>query len=49
MNFPGMAKDKGDGDFWEEKPGLSAERREVFRCGESNLSGSKPWVEGEEG
>ena len=45
----GMIKDGGEGGFWEGEPGLSAGRREVFQCGESNLSDSNPWMGGEEG
>jgi len=45
----GMTKEGGDGGFWEGEPGLSAGRRVVFQCGESNLSDSKPWIGGEEG
>ena len=45
----GMTKDGGDGGFWEGEPGLSAGRREVPQCGDSNLSDAKSWMGGEEG
>jgi hypothetical protein len=38
----GMTKDGGDGGLWEGELGLSAGRRVVFQCGESNLRDSKP-------